>query len=132
MALDIWLALKGRIKTLSTSATIVWPTDKFVAPMGAYIKVAFINAAPRRVAVNDSFAHDHSGFLLLTFVAPLLKGLELGGYLSEAETIAAHFKDGVHMSYNGVCVRVSASPHIMDGFEQDGYWNIVVRIPWRA
>lgn len=132
----IWLALKSRIDTLMTSTPKAWPAMAFTAPSGAtglqaYLRIGRVMAAPVRMVIAHGKPHDRTGFLMITLVQPMTMQ-NTSMYDQLAGTIAEHFKDGTQASFGGVCVTVTSYPHIMDGYEDAGYWAIPVRIPWRC
>lgn len=134
---DIWLALKARTESFATSRAIAWPGEAFEVPsiggrLQPYLRVAFINATPARMLIKDGRPHERTGFLMLTMVYPIVAGVPLKTYLTEPAAIAAHFKDGTRTRYGNVCVSVPEYPYVMDGYEDEGYYTVPVRIPWRC
>lgn len=111
---------------------IAWPAEKYYPRLKPYIRVAFLAGTPNRMMIADGGRHDREGFLMLTVIYPMLAGVPKERYLQEPLEIAAHFKDGTQMRYNDLCVFVPSYPQILDGYEDNGYWHVPVRIPWRC
>lgn len=63
-------------------------------------------------------------------VSPGFEGRNASVYDEIAGTIANHFADGTEMSYDGVCVKITAQPHVQPGYQEDGNWTVPVSIPW--
>lgn len=138
---SIWLALKSRLESLSSvlsGLAVAWPggsTDLFSPPhtgskLLPYIRVGKVSADPIRRFIAGGKAHDRTGFLIITLVYPLSQDISV--YEQLAGKIADYFKDGTQMVSNGVCVSVTSYPSVLDGYEDNGYWQIPVRIPWRS
>lgn len=130
----IWMALKSRINSYATSMPKLMPGEKYTRPSGdlplPYIRVGRVSVDPIPVFIDHGKRHDRTGFLMLTVVEPLHQSIEV--YDNSAGMLAHHFKDGTSMAFRDVCVTVTAYPHVMDGFEESGYWETPVRIPWRC
>lgn len=132
---SIWLALKGRVDTLPLSYAKAWPGQTFEVPSAGgmpapYLRIGRVTVAPVRHLIADGRPHERTGSLMITLVYPL--GQDVSVYDQIAGTIAEHFKDGTEMSYGRVCVKVRAYPHMGDGYEENGFWTVPVRIPWRC
>lgn len=130
---NIWLALKSRIESIPLDFPVAMPAEKFTAPYEAtsldpYLRVGRVAVDPLPVMIEDGRRHTRTGTLIITLVHPL--GQDVSVYDELAGQIAEHFADGTRMQYNGVCVRVTAHPHVQPGFEDNGYWTVPVTIPW--
>lgn len=133
----IWLALRARVESLPLAYSKAWPGQTFTPPSSGtppmpqpYLRVGRVSADPARVLIADGRPHDRAGSLMITLVAPL--GQDVAVYDQIAAGIAEHFKDGTKMRYAGVCVAVTAYPHVQEGYEDNGYWTVPVRVPWRC
>lgn len=133
----IWLAMRSRVQSALPVVPKAWPGETFEPPYGGnppalqhYIRVGRVVAAPVRQLIADGRPHLRSGFLVLTLVYPL--GQSVTVYDQMAGQIAAHFADGTCMSHQGVSVSVPEYPHVLEGFEENGYWTVPVRIPWQC
>lgn len=131
----IWLALKAGVNSLPLDYAKAWPSQVFTVPHdGAlplpYLRIGRISVAPVRRLIAAGKAHERTGSLMITLVYPL--GQEIHVYDQLAGTIADHFKDGTQMNYEGVCVTITSYPHVQEGYEDNGYWTVPVRIPWRC
>ncbi len=127
---QIWLALKSGIDSLGLTLPIAWPAEKFTAVTSGYIRVGTVSAAPNPELIATGKKHTRRGFLMLTLVMPL--GQDSSVFVDLAGQIAEHFKEGETVHYGSVCVTITSAPHVMDGYEDGGYWNVPVRIPWRT
>lgn len=126
----IWLALKSRIDSLGLSLPIAWPAEKFTAVTSGYIRVGHVSSSPNPELIAAGKKHTRRGVLMLTLVMPMNQNSIV--FIDQAGQIAEHFKEGDTVRYGSVCVTITANPHVMDGYEDGGYWNVPVRIPWRT
>lgn len=133
----IWMALKSRVESLPLSFTKAWPAEKFIPPSGGspvmplpYLRIGRVSADPARVFIPNGGQYDRSGALVITLVHPLGQAGEV--YDQMAGVIADHFNDTVKLSYGGLCVSVPEYPSVNEGFEDNGYWSVPVRVPWRV
>lgn len=127
---QIWLALKSVIDSLGLSLPIAWPAQKFTAVTSGYIRVAHVSAAPNPELIANGKKHTRRGYLMITLVMPMQYDTSV--FTEQAGQIANHFKEGANVRYNDVCVTITSAPHVVDGYEDGGYWNVPVRIPWRT
>lgn len=128
---SIWLALKSRVNTLSLTLPKAWPGQMFeVAGREGYLRIGRVSAAPARMMIANAEAHSREGFLIITLVYKLGQAIE--AYDQMAGNIAQHFIDGTTMRSGNVCVMVPSYPQVVEGYEDSGYWNVPVRIPWIA
>ncbi|WP_394065420.1 DUF4128 domain-containing protein [Alcaligenes sp. WGS1538] len=131
----IWLALKSRIESLALPYNKAWPGQTFEVPHAGglpqpFLRIGRVSVAPVRQLIAPGMPHDRTGSLMITLVHPL--GQDVAVYDQIAAGIAGHFKDGTEMRYGGVCVSVTAYPHVQEGYEDNGYWTVPVRVPWRC
>ncbi len=126
----IWLALKGSVEALGLSLPIAWPAEKFTAVTSGYIRAGVVTAAPTAALIADGKKHVRRGSLILTLVMPMSQKSSV--FIDQAGQIGSQFKEGANVRYNDLCVTITSAPHVMDGYEDGGYWNVPVRIPWRA
>ena len=131
----IWQALRARVVTLPLSIAKAWPGQTFEVPHSGttvlpYLRIGRVSVAPVRMLIAPGKRHDRSGSLLITLVHPL--GQDVSVYDQIGATIAEHFKDGTEMYFGGVCVSVTDFPHVQEGYEDNGYWTVPVRVPWHC
>lgn len=127
----IWLALRARLKTVSLSGwPVALPGEVFRPPNppAPFLRVGRVTAAPERMLIAPGKPHARIGAMMVTVVAPF--GQDPAVYDQWAATVAEHFRDGVAMRAHGVCVAVSSYPAVNPGYEDEGWWNVPVRIPW--
>lgn len=131
----LWLALRSRLETLLPDMPKAWPSEVFTVPHAnglpqPYLRIGRVSVAPRRVFIADGQPYDRSGSLMVTLVHPL--GQTVSVYDQIGATIADHFVDGTKMTYDGLCVTVPSRPHVQEGYSDNGYWTVPVRVPWRC
>lgn len=131
----IWLALRERVESLPMTIAKAWPAEKFDLPYDGpkllpFLRVGRVSVAPVRVLIKPGKKHTRTGALIVTLVYPLKQDIKV--YDQLAGTIAEHFREGTEMRYDGVCVTVENAPHVQDGYEDNAYWAVPVRIPWRC
>ena len=127
---EIYLALKKSVEALGLSLPIAWPAEKFAAVTSGYIRVGVVTAAPNPTLIADGKKHVRRGSLMITLVTPMNQDSSV--FIEMAASIASQFKEGTSVRYGSVCVTITANPHVMDGYEDGGYWSVPVRIPWRT
>lgn len=135
----IWMAMKSRINTLMPAVPKAWPAQRYEPPTSgippaqqSYLRIGRVIAEPTRQVIASGKPHQRTGYLIITLVHKLVQSYGLEVYEDMAGSIAEHFKDGTCMSFRGVTVSVPSYPHVMEGYEEDGYWTVPVRIPWRS
>ena len=128
---ELWLALKSRIETLpfTPELPIAYPGSVYTPGSGAFIAVGEATAAPRRVFVGKG-KDDRAGTLTLVHAAKI--GQDASVYKEAAGIIAAHFGEDTQMRYGLTCVRVVAAPHVVAGYQDNGWWRTPVNIRWRS
>ena len=131
----IWLALRERIESIPLPFARAWPAETFTpvysdGELLPYLRIGRVTVAPVPVFIDTGKRHQRTGTLIITLVHPL--GRVASVYDEYAGQIAAHFNEGTSMYYNGVCVKVTAQPHVQPGYEQDAYWTVPISIPWRT
>lgn len=131
----IWLALKSRIETIPLAYPKAWAGQVFTPPSSGatllpYLRIGRVSANPSRMFIGDGKPYDRNGFIIITLVYPLVENQAL--YDQIAGQIAEHFRDDVKMPYAGLCVSIPSYPHIVEGYEDSGFWSVPVRVPWRV
>lgn len=139
----IWLALRERIESMPLTFAKAWPAETFTpthtdGQLTPYLRIGRVTVAPIPVFIDTGRRHQRTGTLIITLVHPINKikaGYEGYGapvYDEYAGQIAAHFAEGTTMYYGGVCVKITAQPHVQPGYEDNGYWQVPISIPWRT
>lgn len=128
----IWMALRSRIETrpFKSRMPAVYPATEFLPNNGDFLAVSEVISAPQRVLIKSGQKHTRTGQLILTLAHRL--GLSGEVYRQEAASIAAHFFEGLRLNYQGVCVEITNSPQVQEGYRDNGYWRTPVVIPWRT
>lgn len=131
----IWLALKARIDLLPLDYAKAWPSQTFTVPHDGvlplpYLRIGRVSSAPARLMLANNRQHSRKGFLIITLVYPL--GQDVSVYDQIVGTITDHFKDGTQMKHGDVCVTVKVYPHAQEGYEDNGYWAVPIRITWQC
>lgn len=131
---QIWMALKTHLLTYVTPHPVLMPAQKTIQPGTdlpvAYWRVGRVVAEPVNILVDHGKKHQRTGFLMVTLVEPINQEIEV--FDNKAGKMAGHFVDGTNMHYGDVCVTVTDYPYVMDAYEESGYWETPVRIPWRC
>lgn len=132
---SIWLAIKERIETRLPAYGKAYPGETFTPPYSGsvllpYLRIGRVSAVPARQFIDNGQGYDRQGFIIVTLVAPL--GQDVAVYDQTAGQIAEHFNDETKMRFGSVCVSVPSYPQVLEGFEDNGYWTVPVRIPWRC
>lgn len=128
---SIWRALKSRIETVPINWPQALPGESYTPDGNPYIRVGKVSAAPARLMLKGGRQNRRDGFIILTLVMPLGMMDSEQSYQSGG-AVAKHFVDGTTMESGGVKVLVTDYPNVMDGYEDGGYWNVNVRIPWQT
>lgn len=132
---SIWLALKSRVDSLSLAYPKAWPGQVFMVPSAGgkllpFLRVGRVSVAPVNPYMDDGQPSWRNGVMIITLVHPL--GQDVAVYDQIAAGIATHFAKGTEMTYSGQTVSVKNTPHVQEGYEDNGYWNVPVSIPWRC
>lgn len=132
---SIWLSLQSRVTSLLPSYPKAWPGEVFAVPSSGgkpapFLRIGRVSVAPVRLFMGDDEEHKRTGRLIITLVYPL--GQDVAVYDQIAAGIARHFAEGTEMTFSGLTVVVSDTPHVQEGYEDNGYWNMPVSIPWRC
>lgn len=141
----IWLALKSVISGIKLGTVDIdkaWPAQPYEprtvnGTPQPYLSVGRVSAVPVRMQIGSSKEHLYEGYLMLVLVHPLLrdttgKSVPEEAYIERAALVAAYFPEDSRISYGGVCLRVLTTPAVQDGYQDNGYWRIPIRIDWRS
>lgn len=130
---SIWLALRSRIESLPLPFARAWPGVTFLLSPGLrpYLRVGRVSATPVRLMIDNNQPHERTGAVIITLVHPLDQPT-VSVYDQYASEIAAWFAEGTTMRWGAICVTVSSYPHVQEGYEDSGFWNVPVSISWRC
>lgn len=128
----IWMALRNRINTLPlvSEFDIAWPARTHDPVNIPYLRIGHVTTPPVGPLVKQGTPSVRTGTLIVTLVMRL--EYDIAYHEEQAAQVSNHFQDGTLMNFEGVCVRVTAQPHVQPGYEDNGYWTIPVTIPWRT
>jgi len=133
---EILAALKSRLMAAApgaavASTSIAWENKAFKPVAGTrYYRATFLPGEPRAAAVGESAANRCVGIFQIDVFDPPNK-LDVATR-TEAERIAACFKRGTALVYNGVNVRIEKA-YTTKGDSSDPAWFMVsVVVRWRA
>lgn len=135
----IWLALESRLSELPIAYPQATPGKPFEPPqtgnrLDPYFRIGFIMGEPNRPMIAAGKPHWRSGILVVSLVYPMSTPIPspMAAYNQIAGTVARHFIDGTQMRYGNVCVTVVEYPHVQGGYQENGYWETPVIVPWRC
>ena len=127
---SIWLALVAHLEDAADGRAIVQPAEEYTPTPGTdFLDVGRVDSPPERVLLNGG-AHRRRGTFIVTPVCAL--GQDSAFYLQTAAAIASHFAEDTQLRYNGVCVRVTARPHVAEGYRDGGWFRTPVLIRWES
>lgn len=126
----LWLALKSRIDTITTSPSLthVEPGEVF-EPNGPHLLISDARNDVARLGI-DVAQQTRSGTLLLQVRWPVSTPITHAQLVELAGTIADHFPADLSMTYGGVCARVQQDATVLQP-DRDAAWRFVtVRVLW--
>jgi len=125
------MALRAKILTLpfSPMPAVAFPADVFSPGSAAFLAVGINSAQPRRYLLARG-KNDRTGTVTISYVAPI--GQNGAVYTEAGGLIAAHFPEELKLRFEDVCVRITDYPHVVDGYQDDGWWRTPVTIKWRV
>lgn len=131
----IWMAIRERINSIPLDFDKAWPAEAFATSYAGekllpFLRIGSVSVAPVPVFIEHGKRHIRTGTIIITLVHPM--GQLSSVYDEHAGQIAQHFRDGTMMDYDGVCVKITAQPHVQPGYEDNGYWQVPISIPWRT
>lgn len=132
---SIWLALKSRIESLPLTYPRAWPAQVFAVPSAGgkllpFLRIGRVSVAPVSPYIDPDNPSWRTGALMVTLVYPV--GQDVAVYDRIGSVIAEHFKAETQIPYGDIVVQIRSAPHVQEGYTEDGYWTVPVRIPWRC
>jgi hypothetical protein len=138
-----WLALKGRIDTLSTTPTMtVFEPGALVTPLtdatgpAPFILASDVGNEPERVGIsaraNVGVDHIRSGTLMLSLQWPIAREITHTQLKEIAGQIAAHFPADTCMQFGPSRLRVTQDAAVMQPYVDGAYRVAVVRVFWTS
>lgn len=128
---ELWLAIKSRIATLPfvPSIAVAYPGQVYTPTNAPFIAVGEATSPPRRKLIGRG-ENDRAGMLTLVYAAKI--GQDAAVYKEAAGVIAGHFAEDTQMRYGLTCVRVVEPPHVVGGYNDNGWFRTPVNIAWRS
>lgn len=126
----IWTALRERMEAFNVVAAerLRFTGVAFERPRdGEWLEIAHFPSEPQRVFYADGSTRRHTGYMQVSACVRSGRGTQPLAVL--ADSIAAHFPEGLKMSSEGITVRVTAKPSMLSPIEEDGV--VLVPIPVR-
>jgi len=133
----IWMALRQHILSLPGGYPFDFVDPAFERPADAsgplpFIETANIDSAPERITLGSDDVDDRGGILTVTLMMPVHMKRTREYLKEQGGRIAAHFPKGLKLHFEGVTVRIEASPRVIDPYRDDAYWRIPVSIRWQS
>lgn len=124
----ISMAVREKVATV-TELPIAWPREDF-EPTGPYLMVGEVKGEPERLTIGGRHRHPYS--LMMQMMVPIKdKGTSL--VTDEAAAlIAAQFQTDERLEFQGMSVRVTQRPHVMEGFREGAWWQTPIRVRFEA
>lgn len=129
----IWMALKGRVETLSLSPSVPVVYPKQDAPAsGKYIEVADLPNRTSRLSLGSADPHRRPGILQLTLNSPVSPKQAFEVDKQTAALIAAHFPADLKLTHEDVTVHVTKAPDVAQSYRVNAYWLTPVSVYYEA
>jgi hypothetical protein len=123
-------ALEVGLFSITPALTTAWENQDFVIQAGTpYQKVSFVPTTPD----NPTFGGDHyqeRGIFYIELNYPSKNGSVVAA--TRAELIRTTFKRGATFSSSGVSVTIQETPEVMQGFVEEGFWVLPIKIRFFA
>lgn len=127
---SIRIALETQLATITPVLVTAWENNAYISIEGTpYQQVWLLPATPDNPTMGDDHYREQ-GLLQVSLKYPLLTGPAL--ITARAELIRSAFKRGTSLTSGSITVRISSTPEIGIGQEENGWWVVPVRIRWFA
>ena len=124
------VALETHLAAITPALATAWENDAYESVAGTpYQHVWLLPAAPDNPTMGDDHYREQ-GLLQISLKYPLLTGPAAS--TARAELIRAAFKRGTSLTSGSITVRISRTPEIGIGQEENGRWVVPVRVRWFA
>ncbi|WP_404927153.1 DUF4128 domain-containing protein [Mesorhizobium sp. ORM16] len=129
---QIWLALKGRVQTLTLSPVlpIAWPNEDFVKPITGYLRVTHVPNINRRLFIGSTDPHQRIGLLQIDVFAKKNQDASVAAEI--AGRVAAWFPTDLQMTYGSISLRVTKAPDVAQPIADDTHWQTPVTVSFEA
>ncbi|PBC23473.1 MULTISPECIES: DUF4128 domain-containing protein [unclassified Mesorhizobium] len=129
---SIWLALKGRVQTLTLSPAlpIAWPNEDFTKPITGYLRVTHVPNTNRRLFIGSTEPHQRLGLLQLDVFSKKNQDASIGAEM--AGQVAAWFPTDLRMIYGAIFARVTEAPVVAQPIADDTHWLVPVTISYEC
>ncbi|TRC78513.1 hypothetical protein FJV80_24535 [Mesorhizobium sp. WSM4310] len=129
---SIWLALKGRVQslTLSPALPIAWPNEDFTKPITGYLRVTHVPNTNRRLFIGSTEPNQRLGLLQLDVFSKKNQDASVGTEI--AGQVAAWFPIDLRMIYGAILARVTEAPVVAQAIADDTHWLVPVTISYEC
>ncbi|TPM39376.1 hypothetical protein FJ951_27095 [Mesorhizobium sp. B2-2-3] len=129
---QIWLALKGRVQTLTLSPVlpIAWPNEDFIKPITGYLRVTHVPNINRRLFIGSTDPHQRIGLLQIDAFAKKNQDASVAAEI--AGQVAAWFPTDLRMTYGAVSVRVTKAAEVAQAIADDTHWQTPVTVAYEC
>ncbi|WP_422366411.1 phage tail terminator-like protein [Pelagibius sp.] len=129
---NIWMALRGRLETLSVipAAPVVYPKED--APAGRYLRVQHLPNRLSRFAVGSDGSNERPGILQVSVMSPIETQETAEVDMEVAGQVAAHFPADLMLEFGGLQVRITRAPDVAGAYRDEAHWRTPVSIPYEA
>ncbi|TPK14166.1 MULTISPECIES: DUF4128 domain-containing protein [unclassified Mesorhizobium] len=129
---QIWLALKGRVQTLTLSPVlpIAWPNEDFTKPITGYLRVTHVPNINRRLFIGSTDPHQRIGLLQIDVFAKKNQDASVAAEISGH--VAAWFPTDLQMPYGAISLRVTKAPDVAQPIADDTHWQTPVTVSYEA
>jgi hypothetical protein len=128
--MSIWLALKGRVQTLTLSPAVAVVYPKENAPEGKHIRVRHLPNENQRPFMGSTDPVWRRGILQLSIMSPISAKEASDVDMQIAGKIAEHFAQDTPMRHGGLSVKVERAPDIAQAFRDGEHWHTPVSVRW--
>lgn len=127
---DIRQALEQHLVTLDGSFSTAHENEDFMPTVNVpYQECHLLPATPDNSAIGGQYYRERGIFQVMLRYPT---GDGAGDASAKADAIQAHFKRGTLVSNDGVGVRITHSPAVGIGREEDGWWCVPISIQYMA
>lgn len=131
----IWLALKGRVKTIPLAFPKAWPKESFAPVTGQpWLRIDLMPNRNNRPFLGSDDPMFRQGLLQIGLMTPL-NGQPFEVDNQWAGQIAAHFWEnlpGRKIHEDGLTVTIQRAPDVAAAFREESFWFTPISIRWEC